>query len=75
MLITLIFIKINNLNIFFKLLKITLIVNDLKLNESLNMLMKLSLCFPDFACKTTFSPDSIGSVPLALNPEHVKPDP
>ncbi len=40
MLITLIFIKINNLNIFFKLLKITLTVNDLKLNESLSMLMK-----------------------------------
>ncbi len=40
MLITLIFIKVNDLNIFFKLLKITLIVNDLKLNESLNMLTK-----------------------------------
>ncbi len=40
MLMTLIFIKVNNLNIFFKLLKITLTVNDLKLNESLNMLMK-----------------------------------
>ncbi len=40
MLITLIFIKINNLNIFFKLLKITLIMNGLKLNESLSMLMK-----------------------------------
>ncbi len=37
---TLIFIKTNNLNIFFKLLKITLTVNGLKLNESLNMLMK-----------------------------------
>ncbi len=40
MLITLIFIKINDLNIFFKLLKITLTVNDLKLNELLNMLIK-----------------------------------
>ncbi len=37
---TLIFIKVNDLNIFFKLLKITLIINDLKLNELLNMLMK-----------------------------------
>ncbi len=40
MLITLIFIKINNLNIFFKLLRITLTVKDLKLNELLSMLMK-----------------------------------
>ncbi len=40
MLMTLIFIRVNDLNIFFKLLKITLIVNDLKLNELLNMLMK-----------------------------------
>ncbi len=40
MLITLIFIKTDDLNIFLKLLKITLTVNDLKLNESLNMLMK-----------------------------------
>ncbi len=40
MLMTLIFIKINDLNIFFKLLKITLTKNDLKLNELLNMLMK-----------------------------------
>ncbi len=40
MLVTLIFIKVNNLNIFFKLLKMTLIINGLKLNESLNMLMK-----------------------------------
>ena len=40
MLMTLIFIKVNDLNIFFKLLKITLIINDLKLNELLNMLMK-----------------------------------
>ncbi len=40
MLMTLIFIKINDLNILFKLLKITLTVNGLKLNELLNMLMK-----------------------------------
>ncbi len=40
MLITLIFIKINDLHIFFKLLKMTLTVNGLKLNESLGMLMK-----------------------------------
>ncbi len=40
MLMTLVFIKADNLNIFFKLFKITLAVNDLKLNESLNMLMK-----------------------------------
>ncbi len=40
MLMTLIFIKANNLNIFFKLFKITLTVNDLKLNESSGMLMK-----------------------------------
>jgi len=40
MLITSVFIKVNNLNIFFKLLKITLTVNGLKLNELLNMLMK-----------------------------------
>ncbi len=37
---TLIFIKVNDLNIFFKLLKITLTINGLKLNESLSMLMK-----------------------------------
>ncbi len=37
MLMILIFVKINDLNIFFKLLKIMLTVNDLKLNESLNM--------------------------------------
>ena len=40
MLMTLVFIKINNLNIFFKLLKLTLTVNGLKLNRSLSMLMK-----------------------------------
>ncbi len=39
-LMNLIFIKINNLNIFFNLFKITLIINNLKCNESLNMLMK-----------------------------------
>ncbi len=37
---TSIFIKVRNLNIFSKLLKMTSTVNDLKLNESLNMLMK-----------------------------------
>ncbi len=40
MLMTLIFIKVNDLNIFLKLFKITLTMNDLKLNKSLNMLMK-----------------------------------
>ncbi len=40
MLMTLVFIKADNLNIFFKLLKMTLTVNDLKLNESSSMLMK-----------------------------------
>ncbi len=40
MLMTLVFIKTDDLNIFFKLLRITLTVNDLKLNELLNMLIK-----------------------------------
>ncbi len=35
MLMTLVFIKINDLNIFFILLKMTLIMNGLKLNELL----------------------------------------
>ncbi len=41
--VTLISIKARNLNIFSKLLKMTLIVNDLKLNESSDMLMKQNI--------------------------------
>ena len=40
---TLIFIRARNLNIFSKLLKMTSIVNDLKSNESSNMLMKQNM--------------------------------
>ena len=35
--------KAKNLNIFFKLLKMTLTMNDLKLNKSSNMLMKQNM--------------------------------
>ncbi len=41
--VTSIFIRARNLNIFFKLLKMMLTVNDLKLNESSNMLMKQNM--------------------------------
>ncbi len=40
---TSIFIRMKNLNIFSKLLKMTSTVNDLKLNESSNMLMKQNM--------------------------------
>ncbi len=40
---TSVFIRIRNLNIFFKLLKMMLIINNLKLNELLNILMKQNI--------------------------------
>jgi len=43
MLVTSVFIRVKDLNIFFRLLKMTLTVNDLKSNESLNMLMKQNM--------------------------------
>ncbi len=43
MLMTSVSIRARNLNIFFKLLKMTLMMNDLKLNESSNMLMKQNI--------------------------------
>ncbi len=43
MLMTLVFIRVKDLNIFFKLLKIMSTMNDLKLNKSSNMLMKQNM--------------------------------
>jgi len=43
MLMTSVFIRARNLNIFSKLFKMTSIMNDLKLNESSNMLMKQNM--------------------------------
>ena len=43
MLMTLVFIKVKDLNIFFKLLKMTSTMNDLKSNESSNILMKQNM--------------------------------
>ena len=40
---TSVFIKVKNLNIFSKLLKMTLTVNNLKSNESSDMLMKQNM--------------------------------
>ena len=40
---TLLFIRAKNLNIFSKLLKMTSTMNDLKLNESSDMLMKQNM--------------------------------